>query len=93
MNFYPCNRHLLVRKLNVEEESKSAVLLPEDYKPKMSTYGYYELVADSSDCSLEVELGDILVAEESMVKEVVYNNEKYHLVQENYILGAFSEEE
>lgn len=90
MSFYPCNRHLLVEKIDSDvEEAPSAVLLPEDYKPKNETYCAYRLVADSDNCGLDVELGDILIAEQSMVKEIEHKGQKYLLVQENYVLGVF----
>lgn len=92
MSFYPCNRHLLVEKINSDmEEAPSTVLLPEDYKPKNEAYCAYRLVADSEDCSLDVELGDVLIAEQSMVKEIKHGGTNYLLVQENYVLGTFSE--
>jgi len=95
MNFYPSNRHLLVQKTETESEQKTApaVLLPDDYKPKTDIYGVYKLVLDAPDCSLDAELGDLLVVEQSMLKEVKYKGENYLLVQENYVLGVFSEEE
>ena len=95
MNFYPCNRHLLVEKAELEAaegECPSAVLLPDDYKPKTDTYGAYKLLLDANDCSLEADPGDTIIAEQSMVKEVEHEGKKYFLVQENYVLGIFSEE-
>ena len=94
MNFYPSNRHLLVKKNDTPEESSpSAVLLPEDYKPKTETYGVYTIVAEAPDCSIvDVEVGDTVVVEQSMVKEISHNKEKFFLVQENYVLGAIAEE-
>ena len=94
MNFYPCNRHLLVEKSELEAEGHTppAVLLPDDYKPKTDTYGAYRLLLDANDCSLEADPGDTIIAEQSMVKEVEHEGKKYFLVQENYVLGVFSEE-
>ena len=92
MSFYPCNRHILVEKIESEtEEAPTRVLLPEDYKPTSETYCAYRLIADSEDCSLDVELGDVIIAEQSMVKEIKHDGHNYFLVQENYVLGAFSE--
>ena len=94
MNFYPCNRHLLVEKVELEAEGQAppAVLLPDDYKPRTDTYGAYTLLLDANDCSLEADPGDTVIAEQSMVKEVEHEGKKYFLVQENYVLGVFSEE-
>ena len=94
MNFYPCNRHLLVEKVELEAEGQAppAVLLPDDYKPKTDTYGAYTLLLDANDCSLEADPGDTVIAEQSMVKAVEHEGKTYCLVQENYGLGFFSEE-
>lgn len=94
MNLYPSNRHLLVKKDETPEETTpSAVLLPEDYKPRTEIYGVYTIVAEAPDCSIvDVEVGDTIVVEQSMVKEISHNEKKFFLVQENYVLGALSEE-
>jgi len=85
--FKPCNRHLLLEKVEeVVEEKKSTILVPDDYKVKTSPYGWYNVLSVADDCSNDAR-GRTILVNESMVEEISINNSKYYLILENYIYG------
>ena len=86
MNFVPCNRHLLLKILK-DTDQKSAVLVPEEYKPQMEAHSGYRVVKVAADCSIDVNSDDIVIVENSMVKQIKFNQNIYNVVLENYVLG------
>ena len=85
----PRNRHLLVELLPEEEDQeKSAVLLPDNYRPSKSQHVAVRLLEKAPDCSVQCTNGSILVVENSMLNEISYNDHVFHLVLENYVLGV-----
>jgi len=95
MRFHPRNRHLLVEHLPEEEKQQPAVLLPENYKPTTEQYIPVRVIQRAPDCSIDNEMypglfveGNIVIVEGSMLNEVKYDGEVYHLVLENYVLGV-----
>ena len=89
MRFKPMNRHLLVELLPEEDEQEnSAVLLPDNYKPVKSQHIAVRLLEKAPDCSIQCAHGSVLVVENSMLNEIVYNDSVFHLVLENYVLGV-----
>ena len=92
MSLDPRNRHLLLELLPEEEEQeKSAVLLPDGYKPVQNRYVAARLLERAPDCNIECSLDSVIVVENSMVNEVSYNGHTFHLVLENYVLGVIEE--
>ena len=94
MNFYPCNRHLLVESIdeNVEKE-EPRVLLPEGYTPTVKEFQAYVVTEISPDCSVSAFPGDIVVVENGMVREVNFEGETYTIILENYVCGYLSDED
>ena len=95
MNLHPRNRHLLVELLPEEEKQQQAVLLPENYKPTTERYTPVKVIERSPDCSIDNEMypglfveGNIVIVESSMLNEVKYDGEVFHLILENYVLGV-----
>tara|TARA_R100000315_G_C5084159_1_gene48633 strand:- start:221 stop:496 length:276 start_codon:yes stop_codon:yes gene_type:complete len=85
----PRNRHLLVEVLPEEEEKeKSAVLLPDNYRPTKSPHIAVRLLERAPDCSIQCSHGSVLIVEGAMLNEITYNNHVFHLVLENYVLGV-----
>tara|TARA_Y100000593_G_C4229764_1_gene296358 strand:- start:700 stop:975 length:276 start_codon:yes stop_codon:yes gene_type:complete len=85
----PRNRHLLVEVLPEEEEKeKSAVLLPDNYRPSKSPHVAVRLLERAPDCSIECSHGSVLIVEGSMLNEITYNNHVFNLILENYVLGV-----
>ena len=94
MRLHPRNRHLLVELLPEEEKQKSEVLLPDNYKPTTERYVPVRVIERAPDCSIDNEMysapfveGNIVIVEGSMLSEVKYGGETFHLVLENYVLG------
>ena len=85
----PRNRHLLVEVLpEGEEKEKSAVLLPDNYRPTTSPHVAVRLLERAPDCSIQCSHGSILIVEARMLNEITYSDHTFHLVLENYVLGV-----
>jgi len=93
MKFKPVNRHLSLQPVELEEkeESKSTILVPNDYKAPSSPYEVYRLLGTASDCTSEIEVGDYVVVDTSMVNLLDINGKKFYLVLENYVYATFKE--
>ena len=88
----PRNRHLLVEIIPEEEEQeKSTVLLPDNYRPTKSQHVAVRLLEKAPDCNIECSHGSVLVVESSMINEIRHDNQVFHLVLENYVLGVIEE--
>tara|TARA_R110000824_G_scaffold29858_1_gene98877 strand:+ start:165 stop:482 length:318 start_codon:yes stop_codon:yes gene_type:complete len=92
MYFEPKNRHLLVLPLAAEEEEKSVIVLPDDYKHPQSIYVSCDVLGKASDCKVEVEVGDRVVIERRMIQEIKAAGETNYLVLENYVYGRLQNE-
>ena len=92
--FVPCNRHLLVEPTSVEQDSSGGVMLPEGYQSATrNQYSLVTLKAVSPDSEkFNGEVGHTLVVVSNMVQEVAVGDTKYHLVQENYVVGIVATE-
>ena len=85
----PRNRHLLVEIIPEEEEKeKSAVLLPDNYRPVTSPHVAVRLLEKAPDCKIQCPHGSVLIVENSMLNEISYNGHIFDLVLENYVLGV-----
>tara|TARA_R100001244_G_scaffold7419_1_gene9525 strand:+ start:156 stop:449 length:294 start_codon:yes stop_codon:yes gene_type:complete len=95
MKFHPRNRHLLVEPIPEEEKQPAAVLLPENYRPNTERYVPVRVIERAPDCKIDNEMypgifveGNVVIVESSMLNEVKYNGETFHLILENYVLGV-----
>ena len=87
--FEPHNRHLWVDLLEDEKEEKeTAVLLPENYKPKESEFAVVKLKDCAPDCNHRWVRGKNLVVERRMVREINLGDNSFHAILENYVLGV-----
>jgi co-chaperonin GroES (HSP10) len=91
--FKPVNRNLLLQPVDLpeKEESKSTILVPNDYKAPTSPYEVYRLAGKATDCTNDFEIEDYVVVESSMVNLLDINGKKFYLVLENYIYATFKE--
>ena len=84
MSITPCNRYLLVEPVeSVEEET--GILLPDDYTKK-SIYGKARVVAMSKDCTVDVETGQYVVYQNSMLENVQIGVGLYNMILQNHII-------
>ncbi len=87
MSFVPCNRHLLLKVMK-DPEQKSTVLVPDEYKPQMAAHSGYKVVSVAADCSIDVSPEDVVIVDNSMVKQIKFDHNVYNVVLENYVLGS-----
>ena len=82
MNFKPCNRYILIQT-EEEQQSKSAVLLPEDYKPKQEGFVTAKVLATSEEASE--------FANKAMTEKVKVSGETLTLILQNYVMGVLED--
>ena len=86
--FEPFNRHLWVNILEEEEEKKeSAVLLPENYRPKESEFAIAKVKDFAPDCNHRWPRGAKAIVEKSMIRKIELGDSVFHVILENYVLG------
>jgi len=90
MGFTPKNRYLLVELQEDPTKEESAVLLPDDYKPKKSGYAVAKVLKTSCDKDHRpiVNEGDVAIINRSMVEEIEVGTSTHSIVLENYVLGV-----
>lgn len=88
MNFKPCNRYILIQT-EEEQEKKSAVLLPEDYKPKQEGFVKAKVLATSEEA--KEFSGKTIVINKSMTEKVKVSGETLTLILQNYVMGVLEE--
>ena len=88
MNFNPCNRFILIQT-EEEQQSKSAVLLPEDYKPKQEGFVTAKVLATSEEAS---EFADkTIVINKAMTEKVKVSGKTLTLILQNYVMGVLED--
>ena len=87
MKFTPKNRHILIGipEETEIEESKSTLILPDDYERPKSEYAKVQVF----DCSAtELKLGNYAVVHRCMIQEIAVDGETYHTVLDNYVIAS-----
>lgn len=90
MDIFPVNKMILVEVPEQIEEDET-VLVPEGYKPK-APYGTGYVLDMSDDCCGDIEVGDEIVFENTMLQEVRAHGEDIFLLKENFVLCVLSNE-
>ena len=85
MNFKPCNRYILIQT-EEEEQSKSAVLLPEDYKPKEEGFVTAKVLATSEGSSEFA--GKTIIVNKAMTEKIKVSGETLTVILQNYVMGV-----
>ena len=86
MKFEPRNRHILVEKIEKDEE-RTNVLLPEGYK-KVEEYTLLRVLGTSPDCSVVARKGERVVAPTHLVQDIDMGEYSFSIVLENHICGV-----
>jgi len=86
----PFNRHILVSKEEAEEENKSLVLVPDEYK-EQEPFAMVRVITAANDCSRQWSGGDRLIVPIHTIETLSYGSQKYSLVLENHVLMGFSD--
>ena len=86
------NKLLLVEKVNKKKaKTASAFVLPEDsLQPR---YSVVKLVRFSGGTELDVQEGDLLVVQTALIDEIVFEEQKFHVVSENGVVARLQEDE
>jgi chaperonin GroES len=87
----PLNDRVLVKRINVEEQTKGGIFIPESAKEKplegeVISVGPGRIV-DNKRIPLDVVVGDRILFAKYSETEVTLENEKYLLLKEDDILG------
>ena len=90
MQLTPKNRHIQVEEINTIADQEKGFVLPDDYKPPVKEYECYRVVAQAEDCTHSYDAGDLIAVERHMVKNLSFENSKYLLILENYVLASFT---
>lgn len=89
--FQPINRHILVSPINsAEKEQQTMVLLPEDYEPEQTAHCAVTVIDWANDCSVPLTRECVAIVNRSMIEEITYSDETYHVILENYVVGTIN---
>ena len=91
MRLAPCNRHILIEKIEEKKETpESNILVPEDYKQQEEEFVVVRVTDRAIDCNISVSKGDKVVVPRHMIQEFSYENETYRVILENHIYGILT---
>ena len=93
MTFKTYGRYLLIELVeDKQEESKSLVVLPTDYKKPERPYGLGRVLSVAPGVQFNIEVGEIVIFEKRMLNKIEVFGKMYYLVLENYIYGGLIDE-
>jgi len=87
MKFEPRNRHILVEKIEKDEEDETKVLLPAGYK-KTEEYTLARVLATSPDSSVLARKGEKVVVPTHLIQDINVGEQSFSIVLENHICGV-----
>ena len=87
MKFEPRNRHLLVEKVEKEQEQSTNVVLPEGYR-KVDEYTLLKVLETSPDCSRVARKSEMVIAPTHLIQDVKIGEKIFSIVLENHICGV-----
>ena len=87
MKFEPRNRHILVEKIEKDEEGETKVLLPAGYK-KTEEYTLARVLATSPDSSVLARKGEKVVVPTHLIQDINVGEQSFSIVLENHICGV-----
>ena len=94
MKFKPKNRHLLLGEVNApEEEDKSTILLPEEYKVKTNPHAVYQILDFAEDCAKidKSFINKLVIVSDSMTESINLTAGAFKVILENHIIGILEE--
>ena len=91
--FKPCNRHLALQPIEEEEKKENTILVPDDYKVKVSPHALYRVCDVAKDCKSfdDSVIDKNVLVNNSMIEEIKVNGEIHYLLLENYVYGLFDD--
>lgn len=94
MKISPRNKRIVVEKVISEQEKESDSYLSSfmlEAKAKKQLTEAYVVVDTSSDCTIQVYPGDMIIVEGNMVEESRGSNFSFLTVKENFVVGVLKE--
>ena len=87
--FKPYNRYLTLQPIEEEEKKENTILVPDDYKVKVSPYALYQVCDVAKDCKSfdDSAINKNVLVNNSMIEEINVENEKISVVLDNYVIG------
>lgn len=86
--FEPVNRHILIDvNPNPDPLTESLIVLPEDYAPEVDRHAQVSVLRAAPDLRIEVNQGDKLIVDCSMIEEISIGGTIYNVILDNYVLG------
>jgi len=86
--FEPVNRHILIEISHGPETTpESLIVLPEDYAPEIDRHAQVSVLKSAPDLRIEIEQGDKLIVDRSMIEEISVGGTIYNVILDNYVLG------
>tara|TARA_R100000278_G_C5364341_1_gene126558 strand:+ start:136 stop:393 length:258 start_codon:yes stop_codon:yes gene_type:complete len=79
----PVNRRLLV-ELYEEKEEAPAFILPDNFQEK--SHRSYKILATANDCSMDLKVGEVVVAHTSDPEKIVFEGNEHLLLLENRVV-------
>lgn len=87
MSFTPCNRYVLVQRINTPKEEETLIALPEGTFRTEDRYERVQIKGISSEVRPPLAVGQYVVVLSHMIEEVDFGKDPVYLVLENHILG------
>ena len=85
--FLPVNRHILIDKDSVDQDSKPLLILPDDYKPTLDKHTVVRVLNSAEDVRFDLKNNPRIIVDQSMIEEISVNNTIYRVIQDNYVVG------
>ena len=85
--FMPVNRYILIEVPRAPDLSESMIVLPEDYKPEEGRFAEVRALNAAWDVRFNIEVGDRLVIDRSMIEEISIGDTIYNVILDNYVVG------
>ena len=93
MKFKAYNRHIEIELVEEEQQdTKSLVVLPTDYKKPEKPYALGRVLDISKDVKLNLQVGETIIFEKRMLNKLEVFGKMHYLVLENYIYGGILNE-
>ena len=85
MQFKPVNRYIYIEVPEPKSnETSSGIVLPDDYKPQEERHSVVSVMDWAEDVKFELQRGQRIIVDRSMIEEVTLYDKKVSLILENY---------
>ena len=92
MSLRPTNRYLLVAITDTTPEDEAVLLLPAEYRSVQTAYETVTVKAVAPDCNGTWTVGDTLVVEGHMLRDIHVGVGAFTVILENHVVGVIDAE-